>query len=262
MKELDELLVLMAALRDPAQGCPWDMAQTFETIAPFTLEEAYEVQDAIAKGDPNEIKTEVGDLLWQVVFYSQMAKEKGWFDFADVVKQLQDKLITRHSSILAEAKAESAEHQHSLWENVKAQERLQKNSKSHSVLADIPLNMPGLMRAQKLQARAAIVGFDWPSIKPVLDKLKEEILEFEQSYEHNRDFAIEELGDILFVCANLARHLRTDAELVMMQANRKFERRFKGIEAQVQMSGKSWEAFSLEALENFWQQVKEQETCE
>jgi nucleoside triphosphate diphosphatase len=252
---MKEILEIMAKLRDPQKGCPWDLAQTFETIAPFTIEEAYEVQDAIQKGTPSDILEELGDLLLQIVFYCQMAQEKKWFGFSDVAAKLKEKLIRRHPHIFADEKVGSSEEQHQLWENLKIKERQQKFN-NNSVLNGIPKNLPGLMRAQKLQARAASVGFDWPSIEPVLDKLKEEVKEFEECYPIDKTAAKEELGDILFVCANLARHLKLDAESVIRDANIKFERRFNGVEERVIASEKAWEEYSLAELENYWQEVK------
>lgn len=258
---IQELLDIMTRLRDPVQGCPWDKSQTFESIIPHTLEETYEVIDAIERAEPQDIKVELGDLLLQILFYCQIGKEKSWFDFHDVVSALEEKLIRRHPHIFSGEKMHNtAEEQHNLWEALKEKERQKKQQSTPGVLADIPKNLPALVRAQKLQARAARVGFDWPHIRFVLDKIQEEIKEFEESYTQNDKMALEEeLGDILFVCANLARHIKSDAETILRRANDKFERRFSGVESRVNQSGQSWEAFTLEALDQFWDEVKIEE---
>ncbi len=253
---INALLAIMATLRSPDKGCPWDRAQTLQSIVPHTIEEAYEVADAIEKGNPQEIKSEVADLLLQVVFYCQIAKEQGLFDFAEVVDALKEKLIRRHPHIFGDAQVED---HHSLWESIKEEERKQKSA-DHAVLADVAVSLPALLRAQKLQARAARVGFDWPHINYVLDKVHEEIEEFKQSFKDNDLNATqEELGDILFVCANLARHIKSDAETILRKANQKFERRFGGVEQKVLASGRAWDKFTLAELEAFWQAVKQAE---
>ncbi|MBI2790842.1 MAG: nucleoside triphosphate pyrophosphohydrolase [Gammaproteobacteria bacterium] len=255
---MQALLEMMANLRSE-NGCPWDRAQTFESIVPHTLEEAYEVQDAIENGTPEDIKSEVGDLLLQILFYCQMGKEKGWFDFEAVARQLQDKLIKRHPHVFQDHAMKTEDH-HDLWESLKEKERQEKHQDKNFVLTGVALNLPALSRAQKLQERAARVGFDWPHIQFVLDKIQEEIKEFEHSYKENEiEEAKEELGDILFVCANLARHLKTDAESILRKANQKFERRFNGVESKVVSSDKPWDAFTLEELDRFWDEVKEEE---
>lgn len=257
---INQLLEIMSKLRDPVKGCPWDLEQTFETIVPHTLEEAYEVADAIENKQPADIKAELGDLLLQIVFYCQLANEKGWFDFSDVVKGLTDKLIQRHPHVFSDEKIQSAKEQHNHWESYKEKERQRRLQKENSVLADVPKNFPALSRAQKLQNRAARVGFDWLNVHSVLDKVQEEIKEFEEAFEEkNMPHAEEELGDILFVCANLARHLQSDAETILRRANAKFERRFRGIEVIVNHSGKKWQDFTLGELEALWQQVKRDE---
>lgn len=258
---IQALLDIMARLRDPIQGCPWDKEQTFETIIPHTLEEAYEVIDAIERAEPADIKAELGDLLLQILFYCQIGKEKSWFDFYDVAQELKEKLMRRHPHIFSDEKMNaSAKEHHDLWESLKEKERQEKHQSTPTVLADIPKNLPALMRAQKLQARAARVGFDWPHIRFVLDKIQEEIKEFEDSYAQNDPKALEEeLGDILFVCANLARHINVNAETILRRANDKFERRFNGVEDKVRQSGKPWDSFTLEILDTFWDEVKAQE---
>ncbi|MBS0290796.1 MAG: nucleoside triphosphate pyrophosphohydrolase [Proteobacteria bacterium] len=260
--DITELLALMAQLRDPKQGCAWDIAQTLKTIVPHTLEEAYEVAEAIENGTIEDIKSELGDLLLQIIFYCQIANENDIFDFSSICTELKDKLIRRHPHIF-DKKALPDDAKENLWEALKEKERQEKLNTKNTVLGNIPLNLPALSRAQKIQNRAARVGFDWPNIHFVIEKVQEELKEFEQAYASN-DFnaAQEELGDILFVCANLARHLKTDAESILRQANRKFERRFNGIEQKVQASGKTWQAFTLEELEEFWNQIKLQENYE
>lgn len=257
---INQLLEIMSKLRDPIKGCPWDLEQTFETIVPHTLEEAYEVADAIENKKPADIQTELGDLLLQIIFYCQLGKEKRWFDFNDVVKGLIDKLIQRHPHVFSDNKIQSAKEQHSHWESLKEKERQKTLQHENSILADVPKNLPALSRAQKLQNRAARVGFDWQNIHSVLDKVQEEIKEFEEAFEEkNMLHAEEELGDILFVCANLARHLQSDAEMILRRANAKFERRFSGIEMIVKHSGKKWQDFTLGELEALWQYVKKDE---
>ncbi len=257
--KLDELLAIMAKLRDPEKGCPWDKAQTLESIVPHTIEEAYEVSDAIESGKPEDIKSELADLLLQIVFYCQIGKEKGMFDFASVVAELKEKLIRRHPHIFSDTVVEGSEH-HNLWESLKEKERQEKLQSGNTVLADVAKHLPALSRAQKLQARAARVGFDWPHIQFVLDKIQEEVKEFEEAYASNNiEAAKEELGDILFVCANLARHIKSDAETILRTANKKFERRFNGVEERVIASGRAWDSYSLDELDHYWNQVKEHE---
>ncbi|MBS0287661.1 MAG: nucleoside triphosphate pyrophosphohydrolase [Proteobacteria bacterium] len=254
---IDELLSIMATLRDPVKGCPWDKKQTMATIVPHTIEEAYEVADAIENGTTEDIKSELADLLLQIIYYCQIGKEEGKFDFADIVNELKDKLIRRHPHIFNNENVPAQEHS-VLWEAIKEKERQQKPQ--NTVLSGIAHNLPALLRAQKLQARAATVGFDWPHITFVLDKIHEEIEEFKESYAQG-DFEAtqEELGDVLFVCANLARHVKSDAETILRKANGKFERRFSGVEQRVVKSGKPWQDFSLEELDAFWDEVKAQE---
>ncbi len=254
---LEELLLIMARLRDPKSGCPWDLAQTFESIVPHTLEEAYEVAYAIEKGDYRELQGELGDVLLQILFYCQIAQEQEKFNMHAVMVGLKEKLISRHPHLFGQVVVKDAAEQHQLWQSIKANERKEKLQENNRVLADIPLNLPGLSRAQKLQQRAAEVGFDWPNLEPVLHKLREEVAELEESCRENETEAIkEELGDILFVCANIARHMNTDAEAVMRKANAKFEKRFNFIEDAVQKSGKAWDEFTLEDLEVWWQAAK------
>ncbi len=254
---MEDLLDLMAKLRDPKQGCPWDLEQTFATIVPHTIEEAYEVQDAIENGTPTDIAQELGDLLFQIVFYCQLGKEKGWFDFATISAALKDKLVRRHPHVFSDSKVTSSGEQQDLWKSYKAQERQEKLKANNHVLANVPINLPALTRAQKLQDRAAQVGFDWPHIDFVIAKVREEIDEFAHDVKAgNIPESLEELGDILFVCANLARHLKSDAETIVRKANTKFERRFNQVEDKVIASGKPWDDYTLEELDRFWDEVK------
>ncbi len=242
---LTELLEVMATLRDPDRGCAWDRAQTFATIVPHTLEEAYEVADVIERQALAELPGELGDLFYQILFYCQMAKEQQLFTLSDVLQALKEKLIRRHPHVFEGDATRS-------WDEIKQAEK-----HSGGLLDSVPQHFPALSGAQKLQNRAATVGFDWPNIRPVIAKLQEEIAEFEEAFAAEDQAAIqEELGDILFVCANLARHAKLDAELTLRLANQKFTRRFNGVQAQVNASGKAWQDFSLEELEAFWQAVK------
>lgn len=244
---LEELLTIMQKLRDPIEGCPWDRAQTFATIVPHTLEEAYEVADVIERKALNELPGELGDLFFQILFYCQMAKEQGLFDIQDVFQNLKEKLVRRHPHVFNGTEKKP-------WEELKNQE-----NPNSPLLSAIPNHFPALSGAQKLQNKAASVGFDWPSLKPVLAKLQEEIVEFQEAFASKDQLAIqEELGDILFVCANLARHAKLDAEQTLRLANQKFRRRFNGVEEKVKNSGKDWQAFSLDELEAFWQNVKKE----
>lgn len=254
---LTELLAIMARLRHPEEGCPWDLKQTFASIVPHTLEEAYELADAIEKEDYQELKAELGDVLLQILFYCQMAKEQALFDIQEVMEHLKHKLISRHPHLFGEEKVKDEKELKQLWASIKATERQAKYQGNNRILAGVPLNLPGLSRAQKLQQRAAEVGFDWPNLRPVLEKLREEVAELEVSCTQNDKEAIEEeLGDILFVCANIARHIQADAEAIMRKANAKFESRFNFIEQNVKESDKAWADFSLEEMEAFWQIAK------
>jgi len=260
MSQLNRLLAIMQRLRDPENGCPWDRAQTIETLAPFTLEEAYEVLDAIQRNDMNSLREELGDLLFQVVFYAQVAQEQGQFNFDDVCQAISDKLERRHSPIFANTTADTSEKVLAQWESIKREERAQKAQ--HSVLDDIPEAFPALMRAQKIQKRCSTVGFDWETLGPVLDKVHEEIDEvmFEARQVVVDDEKLEEeVGDLLFATVNLARHLGTKAEIALHKANRKFESRFRQVEAIIAAQGLNMEETSLEVMEEAWQQVKRQE---
>ena len=255
------LLAIMAALRDPRTGCPWDIEQDFASIAPYTIEEAHEVADAIARAAWDELPGELGDLLLQVVFHAQMAAEAGKFDFADVVAAISDKMVERHPHIFGdESRDKSAEQQIRDWEAIKARERVAKAEKG--VLDGVALGLPALTRAIKLQNRAARVGFDWPGPEDVLTKLAEEtheLVEARDSGDHGH--LTEEFGDLLFVMANLARHLKIDPEEALRMANAKFTRRFRGIEAALAADGRRPEDSSLAEMDRLWDTVKAAERC-
>jgi ATP diphosphatase len=239
---------VMRALRDPASGCPWDIEQNFASIAPYTIEEAYEVADAIARGDMVDLKGELGDLLLQVVYHSQMATETGHFALADVTSAIADKMIRRHPHVFGDASIADANAQTAAWEEQKARER-----GDQGALAGVALGLPALMRAQKLQRRAARVGFDWPDASGPRAKIDEELAEVEAADDASR---AGEVGDLLSAVVNYARHLGIDAEEALRTANAKFERRFNAVEA---MAGRSLSDMDIDALETLWQRVKASE---
>ncbi|SMO52015.1 nucleoside triphosphate pyrophosphohydrolase [Paracoccus laeviglucosivorans] len=253
---IPRLLAIMAALRDKHTGCPWDIEQTFATIAPYTIEEAHEVADAITREAWDELPGELGDLLLQVVFHAQMADEAGLFDFSDVVASVSDKMVTRHPHIFGdESRDKSAEQQVRDWEAIKAKERAAKAEKG--VLEGVALGLPALMRAVKLQNRAARVGFDWPGPEQVLEKIQEEcteLVEARASTDHAH--LTEEFGDLLFVMANLARHLDIDPEAALRDANAKFTRRFQSIEAALAAQGRRPEDSDLAEMDALWDEAK------
>jgi ATP diphosphatase len=290
MYQMDDLLYLMTRLRDPEHGCPWDLKQTYTSIVPHTLEEAYEVADAISRGDRNGIKDELGDLLFQVIFYAQLGKEEQSFVFGDVVDNIVQKLVRRHPHVFPEGQLRkhfpdgttfSDDQIKAQWETIKQEERRLKKqhnanateaqavtfqAETNSVLSDVPSNLPVLNRAEKLQKRAAQHGFDWPNIKPVIEKLEEELAELkveiaqaeakslddEQVHRRLED----EMGDVLFCCVNLSRFLKVKPEQALRSTNDKFVRRFQFIEAQLFDSGLTLENASLEALDRAWDQAK------
>ena len=259
--QLGRLLAIMARLRDPQAGCPWDLEQDFATIAPYTIEEAYEVADAIDRGDLDDLCDELGDLLLQVVFHARMAEEQGAFAFADVARTISDKMVRRHPHIFADASAGDAEEVLRNWEAIKREERAAKGEADTSALAGISRGLPEWQRAMKLQSRAARVGFDWPGPLPVLEKASEELQELREEFErgdtaNNQERLQEELGDLLFVCANLARHGGVDLGAALRGANHKFERRFRAMEAQAADAGTALSALDLRAQEALWQQAK------
>lgn len=262
MHSLDDLIRLMNALRDPESGCPWDLQQTFASIVPHTLEEAYEVADCIEREDWQHLKDELGDLLFQVVFYARLADEQGWFDLPQIIDQLVSKLVRRHPHVFPNGQLDGSDSQtvavetvNANWEAIKQQERDAKAQQG--VLADVPVSLPGLSRAAKLQKRAARVGFDWPDISGVLDKIEEEIGELREALEQDDEaHAREELGDLLFAQVNLARHLKADPEQALRNTNAKFERRFNYVEQQVQAGDQDWEQLSLDTLDHWWDEAK------
>ncbi|MDR7229655.1 tetrapyrrole methylase family protein/MazG family protein/ATP diphosphatase [Caulobacter sp. BE264] len=249
------LIEIMAKLRDPQGGCPWDLEQTFATIAPYTVEEAYEVADAIERGDLSDLKEELGDLLLQVVFHSRMAQEQGAFDITDVARAISDKMIRRHPHVFGDHAYETLSDQVAGWEQLKAQER-QAKAKT-GVLDDVPTGLPALTRAVKLTKRAARVGFDWPTAHEVLDKLREETEEIAVEIEAgDLAKAREELGDILFVCANLARKLDVDPEDALRATNAKFTRRFGFVETELAKRGKAPDQSDLAEMDALWNDAK------
>jgi len=266
---LEDLLHLMARLRDPQYGCPWDLKQNYASIVPHTIEEAYEVADTIERGDFEHLQGELGDLLFQVVYYSQLAREEGRFEFGGVVDAITRKLIRRHPHVfptgelyapldtpsLSEAQVKSR------WEEIKAEERAEKSEPEQlSLLDDVPSALPALSRAAKLQKRAATVGFDWPDALPVLDKVREELDEVLQAMADGDADALEdEIGDLLFATVNLARHLKHDPENALRRANRKFERRFRFIEQALRDGGRPIEDCNLDELDALWGEAKRQE---
>jgi MazG family protein len=252
------LLAIMAQLRAPESGCPWDLEQTFATIAPYTVEEAYEVADAIERGDLSDLRDELGDLLLQVVFHARMAEEAGAFDFAAVAEAINDKMIRRHPHVFGEVRHRDAAEQTEAWEAIKAQERAAKaGAEPASLLDDVPVGLPALTRAVKLSKRAARVGFVWPSAAEVLAKLHEEVAELEAEVAAGDiEKARQELGDVLFVCANLARELDVDPESALRTTNAKFVRRFRFIEATLAARGSSPEDSNLEEMDALWEAAK------
>jgi ATP diphosphatase len=253
-EQLEALLTLMRTLRDPQGGCPWDREQTFETIAPYTIEEAYEVADAIARADPERLRDELGDLLFQVVFHARMAEEGGQFDFADVAQGIREKLVRRHPHVFGTAIGDAAALRHS-WEAQKASERAARGVRG--VLADVPLGLPALTRAAKLGKRAGRVGFDWDGAAGVRAKIDEELAELDRAVEAGRKEQVaEELGDLLFTIANWGRHLDLDAEEALRAASLKFERRFECMESHAQRAQLRLETLSPEQWEQLWSAAK------
>nr|WP_086940250.1 nucleoside triphosphate pyrophosphohydrolase [Thaumasiovibrio occultus] len=254
---ISQLLAVMAKLRDPDGGCPWDLKQNFDTIAPHTIEEAYEVAEAIAQKDWNEVKEELGDLLFQVVFYSQLAQEQGLFSFDEIVDTLNEKLIRRHPHVFTSTEFDNEEQVNANWEAEKAKERAGKGQES--ILDNVPHALPALMRADKLQKRCSRHGFDWDTLGPVVDKVQEEIEEVMVEVTQivpDETRVEEEIGDLLFAVANLARHVNVKPEMALIKANRKFERRFRQVEKNVLEQGKRLEECDLDTLEAAWQTVK------
>jgi MazG family protein len=254
-RRFETLRAIMKALRTPVSGCPWDLEQTFETIAPYTIEEAYEVADAIARGDRNDLCEELGDLLLQPVYHAQLAEEEGSFDLDDVIEAICRKMVRRHPHVFGDETARSAKLAKSFWEDSKAQESGEQQQRRRT-LKGIPVALPGLTRAVKLQARAAKVGFDWPSTEEVHDKIAEEIDELRRAGPKER---AGELGDLLFALANLARHWGIDPESAVRAANEKFERRFRHIEDELALSGRKPQESSLAEMDELWNRAKASE---
>lgn len=271
---IEKLRWIMTQLRDPETGCPWDIKQDFASITSHTLEEAYEVVDAIEQGDFIELEKELGDLLFQVIFYSQLGKEQQYFDLDTVIAAICEKLIRRHPHVFAQASLKTDEEIKTNWENEKILERQQKKQNeigntdnasdltNLSILADIPKNLPALSQAAKIQKRCSHVGFDWDNMTDVFAKIEEEVQEVKDELEAdslNKKALGEELGDLMFAVVNLCRHAKEDPETLLRQANKKFTKRFVGVEEQVNQSGKTFTEHDLAELENYWQQVKIQE---
>jgi len=252
-RKIETLRAIMKALRTPGTGCPWDLEQSFETIAPYTIEEAYEVADAIARGAKAELRDELGDLLLQAIYHAQLADEEGSFNFDDVVESISRKMIRRHPHVFGDTEARSATLAKGFWEDIKAKEK--KPQHAQGLLADVPVALPGLTRAVKLQAKAAKVGFDWPDISHVYDKLAEELEELKDATPEEQS---EEFGDLLFVVANLARHLSIDPEAALRAANAKFERRFRYIEEELEKQGRKPVDSNLEEMDGLWDEAKAQ----
>jgi nucleoside triphosphate diphosphatase len=261
-RDIARLIEIMAALRTPGSGCPWDIEQNFRTIAPYTLEEAYEVADAIAREDLEQLREELGDLLLQVVFHARMAQELGAFEFGDVVEAITEKLIRRHPHVFADEHGRTAQAVKGMWEKIKAKEKADKAAKAgrkppDGALAGIPVALPALTRALKLQDKAGQVGFDWNNPRAVLAKIREEADEIEAALDQNQaNEAAAEVGDLLFAAVNLARHLAADPEAVLRATNLKFERRFGAIERALAARGKAPNDATLEEMDQLWNEAK------
>lgn len=260
MKEMDELLSTMAALRDPVNGCPWDREQTNATILPHTIEEMYELAEAIGSNDPHAIRDELGDLLFQIVFYARMASEAGQFDFADVATSINQKLLRRHPHVFANERIDTAAQVKVSWEKIKQQEREQAGRAPAGLLDTVSTALPALIVANKLQKKAATVGFDWGEPGPILDKIEEEIGELRDAMQQGADIEKlrDEMGDLLFACVNLARHLDVEPETALMSTNRKFRNRFAYIEAELAKQGRTTAEATLEQMEALWQEAKKE----
>ena len=265
MQSIENLIEIMQSLRDPDKGCPWDLEQDFQSLIPYTIEEAYEVADAIEQNNVEDIKGELGDLLFQIIFYSQIAKEQSAFDFNDVAQAISEKLIRRHPHVFSDAKIKNSEEQTKEWEKIKQQERERKSIKNLSelsILDDVSRALPSLMRSEKLQKRAAREGFDWPDINGVLIKVHEELGEVEQELDaqmQDKEKIEEEIGDLFFSCINLSRHAGLDAEQCVRKANLKFERLFRALEKIANNKGLQVNEINTGDLEKLWQEVKSKE---
>lgn len=278
-RDIIQLIEIMAALRTPGSGCPWDLAQTFETIVPYTIEEAYEVADAVARHDHQELREELGDLLLQVVFHARLAEELGYFDFGAVVEAITEKMIRRHAHVFGDMRGRSIDEIESLWAKVKAEEKSAKSVRradngladgngsesglspsDRGILDGVTLALPGLTRAVKLQSLAATVGFDWNDPRLVLAKIREEADEIQSALDaDDREAVMDEIGDLFFAVANLARHVRTDPEGAVRRANAKFERRFRHIERELARAGRGCRSATLEEMDALWNEAKSRE---
>lgn len=259
-RSIETLAAIMAQLRAPVGGCPWDVEQTHRSIAPYAIEEAYEVVDAIERDNDLDLREELGDLLLQVVFHARMAEERGAFDFGDVVAAICEKMVRRHPHVFDAADGRDAAGQTAAWEEMKAAERAAKGQEDRGVLGGIPVGLPGLTRAEKLAKRVARVGFDWPDAESIVGKLREELDEVAEAVaEDDPDHVREEIGDLLFTAACLTRKIGADAETIMREANDKFIRRFAAVERGVAQSGRPWEEHTLADLESYWAAGKKAE---
>ena len=261
MKSIDELIKIMKTLRDPEQGCPWDREQIHATILPHTIEEVYEIAEAIQSGNMDDFKDELGDLLFQIIFYCQIATEDNDFNFDDVVTNLNNKLTRRHPHVFGDAEIKTAGDLSRSWEDIKREERLAAGKTDHGILDSISTALPALIQARKLQKKAATVGFDWNDPEPVMAKVQEELAEIRDEIEHpdNSERLAEEVGDLLFACVNLARHLDVEPETALMATNRKFKKRFGYIETKLKKQGRTLEDASLDEMEALWEESKTRE---
>jgi nucleoside triphosphate diphosphatase len=262
MKELEKLRFIMKSLRDPETGCPWDKEQSIDSIKGYTIEETYELVDAIDRNDIEGIKDELGDLLFHIIFYSEMADESGYFDFETIVKQLNEKLERRHPHVFSDTKLESSQQVKELWEEIKQQERSvkeeKKNKSKAKLLDDVSKHMPAIQTATRLQKRAAGVGFDWSDNEDIINKLEEELTELHEAVKSNNniDHIREELGDLMFCCVNFARHCQIDAELALRETNEKFIKRFNYIEETLGKNNKTLQAATLDEMDALWDEAK------
>ncbi|MDD2863806.1 MAG: nucleoside triphosphate pyrophosphohydrolase [Methylococcales bacterium] len=257
LKNTQNLLDLMTQLRHPETGCPWDVKQDFASLIPYVIEEAYEVVDAIEREDLDDLRAELGDLLLQVVFHSQIANERGLFSFDDVAQSIADKLVRRHPHVFGDAVFETDAQRHAAWEQSKADERKEKNPELESVLSGVARSLPALLECEKIQDRAAQHGFDWETVPPVFEKVLEELDEVKEAWESGNQAHIqEEIGDLLLVVVNLARHLKVNPELALKESTQKFSKRFHYIERQVADAGRVLKDYSLDELDAFWNEAK------
>lgn len=265
MSSIQKLINIMQSLRDPESGCPWDLEQNFQSLIPYTIEEAYEVADAIERNDIDDIKSELGDLLFQVVFYSQLAQEKNAFDFNDVAETISEKLIHRHPHVFSNIKVKNAEEQTKEWEKLKQEERVKRageKNASLSLLDDVSRTLPSLMRAEKLQKRAAKENFEWPDVKGVMSKIYEEMQEVQAELDEailDKQKLEDEIGDLFFSCVNLSRYVNINAEKSLRKANLKFEHRFRALETLAKSKGLKINKMTIDELEKLWKEVKSHE---